>query len=716
MSRLTDLIAQAKAKDPQLGADLESEFRVLSERRPFGLNFERHQPEAVELPSRPVRKGDKVRILPPRGTPAKGDPTLWRVTGFDGNGEGRTARLAALDPQGPDDATERFEPVDDLVVVAEFRDPIYPGLVSTGRVERGGPDKPFHTVINAENYHALQTLLFTHRGKVDCIYIDPPYNTGAKDWKYNNDYVDGEDLYRHSKWLAFMERRLLLARELLNPDASVLIVTIDEREMHRLGVLLQQLFPEAKTQMVTITINHRGVARLREFTRVEEYAFFVFLGDAGPALTGDDLLTVARDEQSTATEDVRWERLIKGSNNARRVDRPNLFYPVWVDRQSGAIAEIGEPLPLGLEPSSVPARDGLAPMWPLSRDGSEKRWQNSHTTLRRLLQAGYVRTGSYDRKNDRWSIQYLNRGQIDRIGRGEIAILGKDEHGVVILQQMARPARSAMTVWNRPQHAAGYYGSGVLSSLIPGRKFPFPKSLYAVEDCVRFAVKDNKHAVVLDFFAGSGTTAHAVARLNRQDGGARSSISVTNNEVSGEEAQALRLKGLRPGDAEWESLGICEHFTKPRVRAAITGQTPAGTPVKGEYKFTDESAMSDGLDENVEFFDLTYQTPWRVARHRAFDAVAPLLWLRAGARGRRIDAIPEQGWDVADVYGILVNLDRAKAFAREVASSDSVGVVFVVTDDDRRFQMVCGELPDTVEVVRLYESYLRNFEINTGRE
>jgi len=98
--------------------------------------------------------------------------------------------------------------------VAEFRDPIYPGLVSTGRVERGG-DKPFHTVINAENFHALQLLLYTHEGKVDAIYIDPPYNTGAKDWKYNNDYIDADDSYRHSKWLAFMERRLKLARRLL---------------------------------------------------------------------------------------------------------------------------------------------------------------------------------------------------------------------------------------------------------------------------------------------------------------------------------------------------------------------------------------------------------------------------------------------------------------------------------------------------------------------
>src|SRR5262249_32975604 len=156
----------------------------------------------------------------------------------------------------------------------------------------------------------------------------PPYNSGARDWKYNNDYVDSEDAYRHSKWLAFMERRLKLARRLLNPTNSVLIVTIDEREVHRLGLLIDQTLPEGITQMVTIVINHRGVARNREFTRVEEYAYFVFLGDAGPALTRDDLLTTPSADEP-ADEPVRWERLIKGSNDARRVDRPNLFYPVF---------------------------------------------------------------------------------------------------------------------------------------------------------------------------------------------------------------------------------------------------------------------------------------------------------------------------------------------------------------------------------------------------
>ena len=279
MSRLNDLIRQARLKDPALADDLEREVAALADRRAFGLNFERHTPETVELPGRRVRRGDKVRVLPARGTSRKKvDERLWRVRSIEKDGDAR--RTAILESLSDDDESVTVA-VADLVVVAEFRDPIYPGLVSTGKVERGG-DKPFHTVINAENYHALQTLLFTHRGKVDCIYIDPPYNTGSKDWKYNNDYVEGDDLYRHSKWLAFMERRLLLARELLKPEESVLVVTIDEKEYLRLGLLLQQVFPGAKSQMVSIIINRSGTPRKGEFSRVEEYAFFVFIGTAEP--------------------------------------------------------------------------------------------------------------------------------------------------------------------------------------------------------------------------------------------------------------------------------------------------------------------------------------------------------------------------------------------------------------------------------------------------
>src|SRR6476659_3795718 len=236
---------------PAMADDLQREYDALADRRSFGLNFERHVPEAVELPGRKVRKGDKVQVLPARGeTRTAENDRLWLVTGIATEDGIRRATIVSLD----DIEQELSAAVDDLVVVAEFRDPIYPGLVSTGKVERGG-DKPFHTVINAENFHALQTLLFTHRGRVDCIYVDPPYNNGRKDWKYNNDYVDRDDLYRHSKWLAMMERRLLIAKELLNPDDSVLVVTIDEKEYLRLGLLLEQTFSDGRIQMASTVIN-----------------------------------------------------------------------------------------------------------------------------------------------------------------------------------------------------------------------------------------------------------------------------------------------------------------------------------------------------------------------------------------------------------------------------------------------------------------------------
>lgn len=283
-----------------MGADLEREYKVLSSRLPFGLNFERHRPEAVELPQRPVRKGEKVRVLPARGSTKKGDQRLWQVKAIHKKGRGKVVDLELL---GAAKAQTQTVKLDDLVVVAEFRDTLYPGLVSTGKVQRGG-DKPFHTVINGENYHVLKALTYTHRGKVDAIYIDPPYNTGAKDWKYNNDYVEGDDLYRHSKWLAMMERRLLVAKELLNPADSVLIVTIDEKEYLRLGLLLEQLFSEATIQMVSSQINPKGVSRGGSFRRSDEYLYFVMFGASRP------IRMPLSEEWSTSTQANSGETLV----------------------------------------------------------------------------------------------------------------------------------------------------------------------------------------------------------------------------------------------------------------------------------------------------------------------------------------------------------------------------------------------------------------------
>ncbi len=149
--------------------------------------------------------------------------------------------------------------------------------------------------------------------------------------------------------------------------------------------------------------------------------------------------------------------------------------------------------------------------------------------------------------------------------------------------------------------------------------------------------------------------------------------------------------------------------------AAITGNSHDGKGIKGDYKFNGEFPMSDGFAENAEFFTLTYETPVSISHNRAFSKIAPLLWMRAGSEGRRIDKIPSEGWEVVKKYGLLTDLDQAVPFCKAVSSSNSARIAYIVTDDERRFQSVVRQLPDSVEPVRLYESYLKNFRFSMGR-
>ena len=708
MSRLTELLRQARNADKQLGIDLEKEFAALMNRRTFGLVFEQHQPEAVELAGRAVRRGDKVRALPPRGEVKHDDQRLWRVERIERVDGSRIARLMEL---GADEPETQAIIAEDLVVVAEFNDRIYPGLVETGRVERGRPDDPFHTVINAENYHALEMLTYTHRGTVDAIYIDPPYNTGAKDWKYNNNYVEGDDDYRHSKWLAFMERRLEVARELLNPEDSVLIVTIDEKEYLRLGLLLEQMFPEGAIEMVTSVISAKGVARFGQFSRVEEYIFTVRLGSQEVGLGESNMLDESRSASAQVGKPISWLGLRRREPTARRGARPKQFYPVFVDKSTGHAHSIGDYITDEVDRRSVQAPSGTFAVWPLLPDGTEGLWGITPETAGRHLAAGYLRSRNYKPEKNYVAVQYLTSGTVAAIESGDIEVTGRDEDGAVVAEYRAAKGVIPKRVWNMTSHNAETGGTAIVSSLL-GRRFPFPKSLYAVEDTLRIFVEDKPEAVVLDFFSGSGTTAHAVMRLNRQDRGRRQCISVTNNEVSAEEQRGLRKQGLRPGDEDWEALGICDYITKPRVTAAITGETPEGEPVKGDYRFEDEFPMSEGFEENAAFFTLTYEDPLSVRHHRAFERVAPMLWLRAGSQGRIIDDLGEDGWDVAESYGVLENIDQMSDFVTRVAEVETVETVFVVTDSDAGFQSTCRDLPERVTAVRLYESYLHNFMIN----
>jgi adenine-specific DNA-methyltransferase len=703
MSRLTDLLRVAKQLDPQLGADLEDELKPLQKRLPFGLNFERHAPEAVELPGHKIRRTSKVRVLPPRGSSARGDKRLWRVESIDND----LATIVLLDAAAPEFASVQL---DDLVLVAEFRDRIYPGLRSDGEIVRGG-DKPFHTVINGENFHVLEQLTFTHENAVDAIYIDPPYNTGSKDWKYNNDYVEGDDLYRHSKWLAFMERRLKIAKRLLKPADSVLIVTIDEKEYLRLGLLLEQTFPEARIQMISSMIAQKGVARGSQFYRTDEYIYFVQLGASAvlPLPLSTDWALGKGDGTTGAAQGIVWSQLRRSGTNSLRSDRPGLFYPVFIDPVGPRIVGAGfAPAADERRDPAETTEEGWEIAWPLRPDGSEANWQVSPKALLELADNGYARVG---RKNENgYPISYLKRGSVQKITSGQVRVLRRDADTGQVVVDASEYQREFIpgTQWNIASHDATYHGSQLLNRLLGAAKFPFPKSLYAVEDTLRFFVADKPNAVVLDFFAGSGTTAHALMRLNRQDDGRRQCISVTNNEVSAEEQSRLRKDGLRPGDLNWERLGICEYITKPRVRAAISGRTDLGESLIGDYKFIDEFPMASGFEENAAFFTLTYESQWMVSSDRAFEAIAPMLWLRAGAQGERIDDL-SSGWAVSKTYGILRDLDQAFEFVSAIRKLDGLRLAYIVTDDEGRYQQVADELRG-VETVRLYEDYLRNCE------
>ena len=705
MSRLTDLIAKTKIRDAQLGADLEQEFGILSSRLPYGLNFERHSPEVVELPLRPVRKGDKVRVLPERGSTQRGDQRLWQVKALY-----KTKKTAELELLGTATTETSVVALDDLVVIAEFRDTIYPGLVSTGKVERGG-DKPFHTVINGENYHVLKALTYTHRGKVDVIYIDPPYNTGAKDWKYNNDYVEKEDQYRHSKWLAMMERRLLVAKDLLNPADSVLIATIDEKEYLRLGLLLEQVFQEANVTMISSVINPAGAGREADFSRTDEYIFCVRIGKA----------SVLPESRMQGETQVVWDTLRRSSLAGARGNKgpgacgPNQFFPMYVDKATGVISSIGDPLPEDVPVRNAPSMPGCITVLPIRPDGTEMNWGITPGVAKRLLRDGYLRAGkAKPKEHQKYVISYLTAGIVDDIQSGIAIVRGKNQDGIVDAFYPSGRDKMPTTNWNRPSHDAQQYGTKLINALLNSRPFPYPKSLYAVEDVLRFFIGQKREAIIVDFFAGSGTTAHAVMRLNKQDDGSRTAICVTNNEVAAKEQDALIDKGLRPGDPDWEQYGICDFITKPRVAAAITGKTPEGDPVKGEYKFTDVFPIAGGFEENAEFFTLTYEAKSAVNHNLAYARSAPMLWLRAGARGRRIDKLPAGGWAVADTYALLTVVDAATPFIDAISVIDDLRVAYIVTDDDRRFQSIAKRLPKGVEPVRLYESYLTNFSFANG--
>ena len=579
MSAIHDLIAQIP--DLRLRERLAVEWANAAKEKKFGLVFEDHLPELLPLHGAKPRKGDLVCRRTNGQISALKE--VWQVKSIHA---GVATCVPPSNEARPSEPTRAVAepvqwPVNELLVVREFGEPIFPALTPVDAVANGATDAPWHTLIEADNYHALQLLDYLYAGQVDCIYIDPPYNTGARDWKYNNDYVDGNDGWRHSKWLAFMEKRLKLAKKLLKPDSGVLIVTIDEKEYVHLGMLLEQLFPESKIQMVSSIINPKGTGRANEFLRVNEFIFFVWNQDASLGSFEAENQT----GQAIAWETMRRRNLasLRG-RKGKGACGPNQFYPIYVNAEYGHIEIIGNPIPETMPISAIEEIPGCIPVFPIRPNGTEMNWSLTAETCRERYKAGYVRAGKYcPDEPQKYIIQFLPAGAINAIEAGGAEIISMRPDGSVEARFITAKDRTPSTQWNFKYHNAEHYGTSLLKEVLLSGAFPFPKSLYAVRDTLGAFVARNNDALIVDFFAGSGTTLHAVNLLNAADGGQRRCILVTNNEVSAEEAMALSARSLQPGDAAWEAQGICRSVTWPRSKYTILGQRDNGSVLTGEY-------------------------------------------------------------------------------------------------------------------------------------
>jgi len=392
MAAINDLIAQIE--DIALRERIAKEVDRLSKQKKFGLVFEEHLPECTPLYDIPVKAGALV------AKKAGEVNDVYKVLCIEDN----TAQCLHRESKEIADI-----PLDDLVTVAEFGEPIYPYLKPIDTVCNAPDSDLWHTLIEADNYHALQLLEYLYAGKVDCIYIDPPYNTGAKDWKYNNDYVDGSDAYRHSKWLSFMQRRLKLAKKLLNPKDSVLIVTIDEKEYLHLGCLLEEMFSEGNMQMISGAINGKGVARNSEFARVNEYVYIVRFGECGvnPLPLPDEWIGNVK---TSTTKQVRWGSLMRSGSGALRSDSPGCFYPIFISKDKKHFCGAGEVVPAEVDRSTVEVPEGIIALFPVHDDGVEGRWQYSREKFLEIQRKGYVRISTQTANGKEATLRYISEG------------------------------------------------------------------------------------------------------------------------------------------------------------------------------------------------------------------------------------------------------------------------------------------------------------------
>ena len=663
MARLDDLIAQVS--DKSLRQKLESALSDLKRRQRFGLVFEEHIPETTTLLSVPIQPG---AIVQKRTDPGK---TLYAVKAVAG-------AKATIEPEAGGN-TETV-PTKDLAVVKRFGDPIFPALTPLGAVRRGPDDRPHHAVINGENFHALQLFAYLFEGKADCIYIDPPFNTGARDWKYNNAYVDESDAWRHSKWLSMMEKRLRIAKRLLKDD-GVLIIAIDEHEVNHLGMLLEKLFPEYLRYLITDVINSSGNTGTRNFGIIGEFLYYVVPHPERDIIDKEPI------EEAPGKPEWEYEHLRRrGGASSYRHQRPRQFFPIFVDEEGKKVVKIGDALPLDRKPDHRRV-GGFRPIWPVDNRGYERVWRFSVDTMRKELAAGNLFLGRYNVATDSWTLN---------------------------VRRPKKTVTRIKNVWWESSHHAGTHGTDLLAKFLgQPNLFPFPKSVYSVRDALAAVVRNRTEALIIDFFAGSGTTLHATCLLNAADDGSRRTVLVTNNEVEEKIVRQLQKEGIFRGERGFEKHGIFEQVTRPRCEAVITGKRPDGKAVEGTH--IDGRPFSQGFEENVEFFRLDYLDGDEVDLGIQFEAIYPSLWLAAGGVGIRL-GVPDDCdmlFPTGSPFAILFREDRFRKFSKLLMDRPDITHVWIVTDSEDAFAEMRSALLPEMTVSMLYRDYLRNFRINT---
>lgn len=731
--------------DPALAAAIRSELDRQTGHVEFGLHFERHLPELIRLPKRKIEAGDKVvRVDDEREYPDIATVATAR--------RGK-ARLVAAD------GSTSEQRLDDVVPVSEFGDPVYPGLRPLGSLDKGAPDDPHHVVINGENYHALQTLRYTHANGIDLTYIDPPYNTGSDKWIYNDRYTSATDGYRHSKWLSFMERRLKLARELLKPT-GIIIVAIGDDEHHRLRMLMDQVF-QARNFVSDVVWQggrkngSRLVSNGADYMLIYSKDLSAWEKSGVKVKDAPDVHTLRSDQIKESG--ARWrvekagleEVLAQGVIAWREARLEALESAAKVAKK--VLAERESQGPLGDEEFDEFFEQSIASRPELDR---KKILMDAETHGERIMRAFYrsmpkgsVVKEKFGRYNyflhdgtlcsdtdatwpggggpdydvlhplDGKPVPTPDRGWVyptpermkEMIDDGWI-IFRKDHTKPIRLKKPLEKTKGTvpLSVFDRQRtHGSRhlYYSDkdknqhGVFTE----KRFPNPKDHEVLMDWIRPSMP--KDAVILDFFGGSGSTLEAIMRLNAEDGGIRQGILVTNNEVSAADHKRLAAKGWRKGDREYEKHGVFEYVTKPRIETVVTGVRTDGSEYPGGT-----------IDANVDFFELTYESRDQVELAEAFEAIDPLLWLKAGARGDRVGELRPAPYLIAGSYAVLFNPDASREFVRRVSETEGLRRVYVVTDSDSVFAGVNAALRGIVPSTRLYSSYLSTFEINTSQQ